>query len=510
MSEHDPTRLHANPLVRELGKLPEDFQREDLLDIIERRGITNVRLRYPAYDGRLKELKVPVLNYRQIECILAEGERVDGSNIFKGMIDPASSDLYVVPIYSTAFLDPFSENTLSVFCRFFDKNGKPAPTSCDNILAKCAISLQKKTGIELQAMGEVEFYLMFDPAGLFPAQPQSLYHEAAPFSKMSAVVDEIMLAIAQITGSVKYCHSEVGNITEISSERPDIDGKHMEQYEIEFLPSPIEKAARDIMLAKWVIRCVAMKHGYNASFAPKIDEGDAGSGLHIHLHFFRDGEQQVIDRRGRLTDTSRKIIAGLLTLAPSLTAFGNTVPSAYLRLVAHQEAPTLVCWGKGNRSALVRVPLGWQNVGNLDKKANPDQIEPFVRDYERQTIEFRVPDGSADVYLLLAAMCVAAEHGLTMKDGLKVAQKLYVVGNVSKIADRLESLPQSCFESARALQKNRRIFERGAFPKAAIDFAIKRLLDKNDKDMNMRLSQLSNKDRLIEARKIMYRYLHEM
>ena len=129
MSEYDPTRLHANPLVRELGKMPEEFQRDDLIDIIERRGITSLRLRYPAYDGRLKELKVPVLNYRQIECILAEGERVDGSNIFKGMIDPSSSDLYVVPIYSTAFLDPFSENTLSVFCRFFDKSGRPATTS---------------------------------------------------------------------------------------------------------------------------------------------------------------------------------------------------------------------------------------------------------------------------------------------------------------------------------------------------------------------------------------------
>ena len=510
MCEYDPIRLHANPLVRELGKMPEDFQREDLLDIIERRGITSIRLRYPAHDGRLKELKIPVLNYHQIECILAEGERVDGSNIFKGMIDPASSDLYVVPIYSTAFLDPFSENTLSVFCRFFDKSGKPAPTACDNILANSALSLTKSTGIELYAMGEVEFYLMFAPSGLFPAQPQSLYHEAAPFSKTSAVVDEIMLTIAQITGSVKYCHSEVGNITEIRSEQPEIDGKRMEQYEVEFLPAPIEKAARDILLAKWVIRCVAMKHGYNASFAPKLDEGDAGSGLHIHLSFFKDGKQQVVDGKGRLTETSRKIIAGLLTLAPSLTAFGNTVPSAYLRLVAHQEAPTLVCWGKGNRSALVRVPLGWQNVGNLDQKANPEQIETFVRDFERQTVEFRVPDGSADVYLLLAAMCVAAEHGLTMKNGLQVAQDLYVVGNISKIADQLESLPQSCFESAKALEKNRKIFERGAFPKTAIDFAIKRLLDKKDKNMNLKLSQLSNKDRLLEARKIMYRYMHEM
>ncbi len=82
MSEYDPIKMHANSLVREIGKLPDDFQREDLLEIIEKRGITNIRLRYPAYDGRLKELKVPVNNFQQIESVLAEGGRVDGSNLY--------------------------------------------------------------------------------------------------------------------------------------------------------------------------------------------------------------------------------------------------------------------------------------------------------------------------------------------------------------------------------------------------------------------------------------------
>ncbi len=514
MSEYDPIKMHANPLVGEIGKLPDDFQREDLLDIIEKRGVTNIRLRYPACDGRLKELKVPVDSLRQIESVLAEGERVDGSNLYKGTIDPGASDLYVVPIYATAFLDPFSENTLSFICRFFDKRGRPSKETFDNTLARAAASVKEHCGIEPLAMGELEYYLIFDPVEIFPAQPQSLYHEAAPFSKMSAITDEIMLTIARITGSVKYCHSEVGNIVEVFSEKPELDGKRMEQYEVEFLPQPMEKAARDILLAKWVIRSVAMKHGLSATFAPKLDEGDAGSGMHIHLAFTKDGEQQVVDGRGSLSDTSRKVIAGLLKLAPSLTAFGNTVPSAYLRLVAQQEAPTLICWSEGNRSALVRVPLGWQNVGDLSKKANPAQITDFVRGGERQTVEFRVPDGSADVYLLLSALCVAIKTGLTMKDGLKAAQALHVVGNVAhnpKIAAKLKSLPQSCYESAKALEKDRAIYERsGVFSKAAIDFAVKRLYDQHDRYMNKDLTQLSNKDRLREARKIMYRYLHDM
>ncbi len=515
MEEHDPVQLHASPLVKELGKLPEEFQREDLLDVIEKRGITSLRLRYPANDGRLKELKIPVDNRRQIECVLAEGERVDGSNLYRDMIDPASSDLYVVPVYSTAFLDPFSENALSVMCRFFDKNGQPARNTFDNILSRAAQRLKAETGIDLLAMGEVEYYLIFDDAErLFPSRAQSHYQESSPFSKMSAVTDEIMLILAQITGAVKYLHSEVGNIIEIVSERPELNGRRMEQHEVEFLPTPIEQTARNIMLAKWVIRSVAMKHGLNATFAPKLDEGDAGSGLHIHLAIEKDGRQQVVDKNGRLTPTSKKVIAGLLKLTPSLTAFGNTAPSAYLRLVAHQEAPTLICWGEGNRSALVRVPLGWHGVGDLARKANPDQASEFRRDVERQTIEFRVPDGSADVYMLLAAMCVAAEYGLTMKDGEKTADSLRVLGNVSgdrKLAGKLDSLPVSCYESGKALEKHRAIYERGGiFPKTAIEFALKRLYEQGDRHMNEELSRLSNKDRLREARKIMYRYLHVM
>ena len=60
-----------------------------------------------------------------------------------------------------------------------------------------------------------------------------------------------------------------------------------------------------------------------------------------------------------------------MTLAPSITAFGNKNPTSYFRLVPHQEAPTNVCWGDCNRSALVRVPLGWSSGKDMCSKANP-------------------------------------------------------------------------------------------------------------------------------------------
>lgn len=72
----------------------------------------------------------------------------------------------------------------------------------------------------------------------------------------------------------------------------------------------------------------------------------------------KDGQNQML-KDGALSETARKAIAGMMKLASSITAFGNTNPTSYFRLVPHQEAPTNICWGDRNRSVLVRVPLGW-------------------------------------------------------------------------------------------------------------------------------------------------------
>ena len=70
------------------------------------------------------------------------------------------------------------------------------------------------------------------------------------------------------------------------------------------------------------------------------------------MRMMKDGQNQML-KDGALSDTARKAIAGMMQLAPSITAFGNTNPTSYFRLVPHQEAPTNVCWGDRNRSVLV-------------------------------------------------------------------------------------------------------------------------------------------------------------
>ena len=145
------------------------------------------------------------------------------------------------------------------------------------------------------------------------------------------------------------------------------------------------------MIAKWVIRNLAYSYGLDITFAPKITVGKAGSGLHVHMRIMKDGKNQML-ADGALSETARKAIAGMMQLAPSITAFGNTNPTSYFRLVPHQEAPTNVCWGDRNRSVLVRVPLGWAAKKDMCVLANPLESESHYDTTQKQTVEMRSPD----------------------------------------------------------------------------------------------------------------------
>jgi len=219
--------------------------------------------------------------------------------------------------------------------------------------------------------------------------------------------------------------------------------------------------------------------------------------------------QYVTD--GNLNNIAKKAIAGYMECAPSLTAFGNTNPASYFRLVPHQEAPTTVCWGDRNRSVLVRVPLGWTAKEDMIANENPLEKPVLTDGSQKQTIEFRCPDCSADVYLLLAGLTVAARSGFEMQNALEIAEKTYVNVNIHQdeqkekvAAMKLNSLPASCWESAEMLDKQREVYERhGVFPAHIIDGIIKELKKFNDKDIRKELE--SNPGKMMElVRKYYY------
>ena len=339
MDQHQLS-MNANQVVAFLQKFPDDFTKDDIVRFIADKGIRMVNFMYPGGDGKLKTLNFVINDASYLDTILTCGERVDGSSLFS-FVEAGSSDLYVIPRFSTAFVDPFAEiPTLAMLCSFFDKDGALLASAPEQTLAKACRAFTKTTGMEFQAMGELEYYVIFDDDGFYPAVDQHGYHESAPYAKANEFRAKCMLYIAQTGGQIKYGHSEVGNFV--------LDGKVYEQNEIEFLPVRAESAADQLMLAKWVIRNLAYQMHLNVTFAPKITTGKAGSGLHIHMRMMKDGRNMMLSN-GRLSDDARRMIAGMMTLAPSITAFGNKNPMSYFRLVPHQEAPTNVCWYRPSR-----------------------------------------------------------------------------------------------------------------------------------------------------------------
>ena len=463
---------NINPLVSQLEKLPQDFTRKDIIRFITGNDVRIVNFRYAAADGRLKTLNFPVTNLAYLDSILSYGERVDGSSLFP-YIDAHSSDLYVIPRFSTAYLDPFAETpTLGLICSYFTKDGLPLETAPEYTLRKAHKVFQEQTGCRFEAMGELEYYVVDRDDELFPTPDQHGYHESSPFTKFEAFRTEAMRLIAQVGGQIKYGHSEVGNFRQ--------DGKIYEQNEIEFLVNPVETAADQLLMAKWILRTLAYRYRLDVTFAPKITVGKAGSGLHFHTRIMK-GDKSMMIEKGRLSDLARKAIAGYMKCAAGLTAFGNTNPTSYFRLVPHQEAPTSICWGDRNRSVLVRVPLGWTGKNDMVAIANPLEAGDTYAAPSKQTVEMRSPDGSADIYNMMAGLVNAARIGINMPDALKVAEDTYVdvnihaKGNEAKLHS-LKQLPSSCYESALMLERSRGLFEdAGVFSPALIDGTISKL-----------------------------------
>lgn len=494
--------MNPNKLVKYLKKPAREFTKHDIVKYIDDHNIEMLNFRYVGEDGKLKVLNFVITSKDYLESILSTGERVDGSSLFS-YIHADHSDLYVIPRFRTAFVNPFTEQTtLEILCSFYTKDGKPLESAPEYILKKASEKFTKDTGFTFKAMGELEYYIISEKKDLYPTKDQKGYHAAAPFTNWEHLRTEAIQIIAQCGGKVKYGHSEVGSFT--------TDTYLYEQHEIEFNPVEAEEAVEQLIIAKWILRMLGQKHEVLISFAPKITVGKAGSGLHIHMMLEKNGENLIADRVG-LTDIAKKFIAGILGKAQSLTAFGNTIPTSYLRLVPHQEAPTMVCWGDSNRSVLVRVPLGWIAETNMIKDANPQEIDDVPYIPGKQTVEFRVPDGSADLYHLMAGMILAGKEGILANDSLKRAEDLYVDVNIfdekhKSILNSLKALPSSCFESADFLKNDSAFYQKDdIFPKGTIDGFIQKLKAYDDKELSTRLYNKKE-----ETKKLVDDYLHCM
>ena len=250
----DQLKFNPNPLVAFLEKPKSEFTKQDILKVIEEFQIEMINFRYMADDGKLHTLNFVIQSMAHVDEVLTSGERVDGSSLFP-YLEAGNSDLYVIPRFRTAFLDPFTEvPTLDLLCSFYTKDGEPFALAPEYTLQKAARAFREATGgMEFEVMGELEYYAIAPKDDAYLPEDQHGYHVSMPYCKFEEFRTEAMRIIAAAGGEIKYGHSEVGNFT--------VADTMYEQNEIEFLPTRLEDAADQLVIAKWMMRELAYEHG---------------------------------------------------------------------------------------------------------------------------------------------------------------------------------------------------------------------------------------------------------
>ncbi|MBP7174624.1 MAG: type I glutamate--ammonia ligase [Thermoclostridium sp.] len=359
--------------------------------------------------GRWRHLTIPAERFT--EDTLKNGIGFDGSNY--GFAPIEKSDMIFIPDLASAFLEPLTQNpTLSMIGDVFVIGNEHRRFEQDpRAVAFKAQEYMKQTGIAdvMKTGPEFEFYV-FDQVG-YEVTPHHTgfridarqaewnsnsqnnlgytiplkggYHITPPHDILNDMRGEMCLLLQQCGVKIKYHHHEVGG--------PG-------QMEIEVEPGPMLEMADKTMLIKYIVKNVAFAGGKSATFMPKPLFGEAGSGMHVHMHLFKNGEPVFYDSNGYsgLSKTALYFIGGLLKHAPALCALTNPSTNSYKRLVPGYEAPVSICFATSNRSAVIRIP-GYAKT--------PDQ----------KRFEIRNPDATCNPYYAFAAILMAGLDGVMKK-----------------------------------------------------------------------------------------------
>jgi glutamine synthetase len=458
-SESDQDQLAVLPasrLHRLIGRPNTTWSVDDLAAAFTDQRLRLVSLMHIGGDGWIKTLDFVPRDLVHLRDVLAGGERADGSSLFGSLGVPVTaSDVILRPRVETAFIDPFATSpTLAVLCGHLGRDGEPLPESPDTILHRACDRLRAESGMELHGLGEVEYFLgkRPDESDIYGAAERG-YHASSPFVFGEPLRRQAMVLLAELGVPTKYGHSEVGYIP------PDEgDTRIWEQHEIELALQPLPRAADSVVITQWLLRSLAHQRGLRCSFDPILRQGHAGSGMHFHLSPVVGGvHQRVTQGENGLEPVAAAIVAGLVDGAGALMAFGNRMANSFVRLGQAKEAPNRITWGRYNRKALIRIPIVATDVDG-------QPVSP-------ETVEFRLPDGSAHPHLLLAGVAQAVLRGRSLD-----VDSLLSRTNAAS-AHGAPGVPRSFIEVAELLRAQRAVYEGGGvFAPHVLDRVIEHLV----------------------------------
>lgn len=337
------------------------MNKENIKRIIKENNISYIRLQFTDMLGDVKAVEIPT---SKIDDAFDNKIMFDGSSI-EGFVRIKEADMYLYPDLETFLILPFEEGVARFICDVYTPDGKPFIGDPRYVLKK-TLKKMNEMGIETLNIGfEPEFYLFKlkedGTASLAPADKAS-YFDLSPFDGGEEIRKEIVLMLEKMGFIVQTSHHEVG---------PG-------QNEITFKYSDVLNACDKVQTFKQVVKVIARKRGYLASFMPKPLFGQAGNGMHTNCSLFNKGENLFYDEKDpmKLSLLCRKWICGLLRHCRELALLTNPITNSYKRLVSGYEAPIYACWSDANRSSLIRIPAARglstrTEMRNVDPCANP-------------------------------------------------------------------------------------------------------------------------------------------
>ena len=402
-----------------------DKQRDFVLRTIEERNVKFVRLWFTDVAGTLKSVAIAPA---EVEGAFAEGIGFDGSAI-EGLARTYEADMLAVPDPSTFQILPWRgeiEPTARMFCDIKTPDAMPAAADPRNVLRR-ALAKASDKGFSFYIHPEIEFYLLkssqIGPEGPIPVDKAG-YFDNVPGGTAHDFRRRAVSMLEQLGISVEFSHHEGG---------PG-------QNEIDLRYADALTMADNIMTFRTVIKEVAIEQGVYATFMPKPFTEHPGSGMHTHMSLFEGDNNVFFDASSQyhLSKTARHFIAGLLRHAGEITAVTNQYVNSYKRLWGGGEAPSYVCWGHNNRSALLRVPLYKPNKANSSR------------------IEYRAIDSAANPYLSYALILAAGMKGIEEEYEMpaEAEDDVWSLSDAERRALGIQPLPTSLDHAIRKLEES--------------------------------------------------------
>ena len=389
--------------------------RKKVLKRIKDEGVEFLLLWFTDLEGHLKSFAVTP---QEIEAALDDGMGFDGSSI-TGFNAIEESDMVAIPDPATFQLMPHREGETKVarmICDVVTPDGEPYEGDPRHVLRR-SLERMKAMGFDTFNVGpELEYFLFKDDKGT-ETLDEGGYFAMTTLDAASELRHETVHALESMGIPIEYVHHEVGP----------------SQHEIDMRFAPALEMADHTLTYRLIVKEIAKKAGFHATFMPKPIFGENGSGMHTHQSLFNDGRNAFFDAddQWHLSEVGKAFIAGQLRHAREISAVFAQWVNSYKRLVPGYEAPVYVAWSRRNRSALIRIPL--YKPGN----------EQATR------AEIRCPDPACNPYLTFAALLHAGLEGIEKGYELPepMEQNLYHLAPEDRTRRGIEQLPGSLGEA---------------------------------------------------------------